>query len=252
MKTLATDLRQGPSRDSQISRATQGLRAMLLSGEFRPGERIAEIPVAARLGVSRSPLRLALEKLKHEGLVKSLQKGFTPCGFSIEDIWDAVETRGVLEGAAARLTAERHLGSAQLEPLRKINREVEVILDSNLNLFTDKYTELNRAFHAGIFGLARNQALIRMVQGINELPFASPGAVVLLYKILPASKKLIPIAQEQHHALVDAIERRQGARAENIAREHSLLTRRNLEMAISEWHIMRTIPGANLITFQQP
>src|SRR6202008_3095113 len=101
-----------PSRASQVSRATQGLRAMLLSGEFRPGERIAEIPVAAKLGVSRYPLRLALEKLEHEGLIKALPKGFVACGFSLDDIWDALETRGVLEGAAARLAAERHLSSA--------------------------------------------------------------------------------------------------------------------------------------------
>src|SRR5215469_14283794 len=96
-----------PIGTSQVSRAIQGLRAMLLSGEFRPGERIPEIPVASRLGVSRSPLRLALQRLEHEGLVKALPKGFAVCGFSVDEIWDAVETRGVLEGAAARLAAER-------------------------------------------------------------------------------------------------------------------------------------------------
>jgi GntR family transcriptional regulator, vanillate catabolism transcriptional regulator len=238
-----------PNHASQISRATQGLRAMLLSGEFRPGERIPEIPVAAKLGVSRSPLRLALERLKHEGLIKALPKGFAACGFSLEDIWDAVETRGVLEGAAARLSAERLFNSDQLEPLRKINRDVETILDSNLNLFTDKYLELNRAFHSGIVALAGNQMLQRMVDRLNDLPFTSPGAVVLLYKVLPESKKLIPIAQQQHRALLEAIGRGQGARAEGVAREHALLTRRNLELAISQWHLTRAIPGADLITF---
>jgi GntR family transcriptional regulator, vanillate catabolism transcriptional regulator len=241
-----------PSRASQVSRATQGLRAMLLSGEFSPGERIAEIPVASKLGVSRYPLRLALEKLEHEGLIKALPKGFVACGFSLDDIWDALETRGVLEGAAARLAAERHLSSGQLEPLRKINRETEAMLDVDLNVFTDRYSELNEAFHSGIVALAGNQTLKRTLERINLLPFTSPGALVLLYKYLPASKQLIPIARTQHHAIVDAIGKGQGARAESVAREHSMLTRRNCELALSDWRLMRSMPGARLITLPKP
>jgi GntR family transcriptional regulator of vanillate catabolism len=252
LAAIVVDSKRLPSRASQISRATQGLRAILLSGEFRPGERIAEIAVAAKLGVSRSPLRLALEKLKYEGLVEERRPGFAACGFSIDEIWDAIDARGVLEGAAARLAGERRLDSAQLEALRKVNREVEALLDSDLNLFTDRYTELNRAFHAGIVALADNQSLKRTIERINQLPFTSPGALVLLYRRLPASKLLIPIAQEQHHALLEAIGQGQGARAESVAREHSRLTRRNLELALSDWRLMRGIPGANLITFRKP
>ena len=225
---------------------------MLLSGEFRPGERIPEIPAAAKLGVSRSPLRLALEKLKYEGLIKSLPKGFAARGFSMEEIWDAVETRGVLEGAAARLAAEQHLTSARLEPLRKINREVQDMLHSDLNVFTDRYLELNPAFHAGIIKLAGNQMLERTIQRLMQLPFTSPGALVLLYKNIPASKELIPIAQEHHHAIVEAIAEHQSARAESLAREHARLTRRNLELALSDWRLLHAIPGAHLITFRKP
>ncbi|SRR5579871_2888666 len=245
------DPREFPLRISQVSRAVQGLRAMLLSGEFRPGERIPEIPVASKLGVSRSPLRLALEALQNEGLVKvGGAKGFVACGFSVEQIWDAIEMRGILEGAAARLAAERSPTPAQLEPLRENNREVESILNSDLNLFTDRYLELNRSFHSGITALADNQALNRALHTVNNLPFTSPGALVLLYKSIPALKELIPIARDHHKALVQAIGRSQGARAERIAREHSRLTRRNLELALSDWHLMHTIPGANLITFR--
>jgi hypothetical protein len=63
---------------SQVSRATLGLREMLLRGALRPGQRIAEIPLSSKLGVSRTPLRLAFEKLEHEGLIKALpHSGFT-------------------------------------------------------------------------------------------------------------------------------------------------------------------------------
>jgi GntR family transcriptional regulator of vanillate catabolism len=225
---------------------------MLLNGEVGPGERIAEIPVATKLGVSRFPLRLALERLKHEGLVETLPKGFAACAFTIEDIWDALETRGVLEGAAARLAAERYLNRAQLQPLRKINLEVETLVQSDLNLFTERYLDLNRAFHAGVVALSGSQTMKRTIQAINKLPFTSPGALVLLDKNVPGATELIPIALKHHHDLVEAIEQRQGARAETVAREHSGLTRRNLELALSNWHVMRSIPGAHLLTFQKP
>src|SRR5579871_1212011 len=105
--------------ESQISRATLGLREMILRGEFWPGQRIAEIPLSAKLGVSRTPLRLAFERLEHEGLLRALPRsGFTPNEFSLADIWDAIETRGVLEGAAARLAAERLKHPSQLDGLQ--------------------------------------------------------------------------------------------------------------------------------------
>src|ERR1700691_2677563 len=83
-----------PPRDSasQVARATLGLREMLLRGAFRPGQQIAEIPLSKKLGVSRTPLRLAFERLEHEGLVSALpHSGFAASEFTLTDIWDAIE-----------------------------------------------------------------------------------------------------------------------------------------------------------------
>src|ERR1700730_19353568 len=116
-----TEVGEPPDSASQVSRATLGLREMLLRGALRPGQRIAEIPLSAKLGVSRTPLRLAFEKLEYEGLIYALpHSGFAATEFSISDIWDAIETRGILEGSCARLAAERLNNPAQLEPMRKI------------------------------------------------------------------------------------------------------------------------------------
>src|SRR6202042_2625336 len=89
---------------SQTGRTLLNVREMILRGDFQPGERISELPMVARLGVSRTPIRLALDRLAHEGLLEaSPSGGFVVRAFTIEDVWDAIETRGVLEGAAARL-----------------------------------------------------------------------------------------------------------------------------------------------------
>src|SRR5437879_11434407 len=82
---------QANPMDSHSGRAVALLRELLLGGEFRPGERISELPLVERLGVSRTPIRLALEKLAQEGLLeKSPTGGFTVRAFTLSDIWDAI------------------------------------------------------------------------------------------------------------------------------------------------------------------
>jgi GntR family transcriptional regulator of vanillate catabolism len=236
-----------PDSASQVSRATLGLREMLLRGALRPGERIAEIPLSAKLGVSRTPLRLAFEKLEHEGLVKALpHTGFAASEFTLTDIWDAMETRGILEGASARLAAERLENPAQLEPLRKLNRAMEAISGLDIEGFT-QYLNLNEVFHLAIFDLAKNQTLRRAIDQIYRFPFVAPSGRVILSQSATGRHEIRVIAEEHHRALVDAIERRQGARAESVGREHSRLTRRHLEEALADRNFLETIPGARLI-----
>ena len=80
------------SRSPQLLRAVMLLRAKLLGGEFPPGERVAELTLAPLLGVSRTPLRLALGVLEHEGLLRTLPGGgFVVRDFTAADIEDAIE-----------------------------------------------------------------------------------------------------------------------------------------------------------------
>src|SRR5579863_5394440 len=89
----------GSKASSQTARAVLSLREMLVQGHFRPGERIREVPLAAELKVSRIPLHLALERLAHEGFLEIRPtRGFVVQRFSNEDIYDAIELRGLLEG----------------------------------------------------------------------------------------------------------------------------------------------------------
>src|SRR5579863_3500234 len=102
------DVKLMPTREeskasSQTARATLALREMLVQGQLRPGEKIREVPLSAELKISRIPLHLALERLANEGFLEVLPKrGFRVQRFSVEDIQDAIELRGVLEGSAAR------------------------------------------------------------------------------------------------------------------------------------------------------
>src|SRR5271155_1893119 len=114
---------------SQTARAVLSLREMLVQGHFRPGERIREVPLAAELKVSRIPLHLALERLAHEGFLEIRPtRGFVVQRFSTQDIHDAIELRGLLEGAAARLAAERFKHVSELAILQATSIEIMTLI----------------------------------------------------------------------------------------------------------------------------
>ena len=224
------------------------LREMLLKGEFAPGDRLSELALVARLNVSRTPIRLALDRLAHEGLLETAPSGgFTVCQFTLADIWDAIEMRGVLEGSAARLAAERLTDVAELSQIREYKREMDVIARHTLDTFA-RYMDLNEAFHNELVKLAKSAMLERTLGHLTSLPFASPSAMVFARSKLPRAAELMTIGQEQHHAILEAIESHQGTRAEALAREHVRLSRRNLESALlDDSNILSCVPGSSLI-----
>src|SRR5690349_23605963 len=100
---------------SQNARAFVRMRELLLRGEVARGERISELPLVARLGMSRTPIRLALERLAHIGLLEATASGgFSVRQFTLDEVRDAIEVRGVLEGTAARLASERLADAEEL------------------------------------------------------------------------------------------------------------------------------------------
>jgi GntR family transcriptional regulator, vanillate catabolism transcriptional regulator len=231
-------------------------RGMLLRGDFQAGERISELPLVARLGVSRTPIRLALDRLAHEGLLEPSPTGGFVRAFSIEDIWDAIETRGILEGAAARLAAERLERDSELDLLReyrdemdamiRINEDPDKFAEPDIDSFA-RYLDLNEMFHSEIVRLAKSSMLRRTLDQVNSVPFASPSAMLYARTKLPRAPQMFAISHEHHRAIVEAIEHKQGARAEALAREHSGMTRHNVEIALSDTSILSSVPGASLI-----
>jgi GntR family transcriptional regulator of vanillate catabolism len=240
----------GDLNSSQTARATLLLREMVIDGHFHPGERIKEIPLASSLGVSRIPLRLALERLAHEGLLEVRPtRGFVVQQFSTTDIYDAIELRGALEGTAARLAAERLRDNSNLAALREFSRRMDVLIakgDLSLASFTS-YIELNAKFHAALLDLSGSRILQRVVKQVCSLPFASPSAFLLKQHGTAGSIDPFLVALDHHHSIIDAIANREGMRAETLAREHARLARRNLHFALANREIWKTVRGANLI-----
>jgi GntR family transcriptional regulator, vanillate catabolism transcriptional regulator len=238
-----------PRGDSlQTVRATLGLRQLLFDGTIRPGERLVELSLVERLGVSRTPLKLALTTLEHEGLLETLPGGgFAVRGFTRDDVADAIELRGVLEGTAARFAAERRTTADELAGLRAITMELDAVVHDDSADALVSYTALNEQFHTELVVLARSAVLARQISRVTSLPFAAPTALLASYAQLPGWRETLIVAQHQHHALVDAIAAGHGTRAEEVAREHARLSRQNLEHLLQRRELLEQLPGAPLV-----
>lgn len=79
------------------------------------------------------------------------------------------------------------------------------------------------------------------------LPFASPSALVMAQAQDPRARQIMIVAQDQHPCIVEAVERREGARAEALMREHPRLATRNLATALRPRRVLDLVPGAPLI-----
>ena len=211
---------------------------------------IREVPLSARLKVSRTPLRLVLDRLEQEGLLRARPTGgFVAREFSVGDVRDAIELRGVLEGTAARFAAEQQVRPAAVDAMQRsadaIDRLFKRWRPGMLSFL--RYVALNAEFHTLLLEAASSPMLERSMQVVATLPFASPNAFVLTEAHGNEVRDVLSNAQAQHRAIVEAIANREGARAESVAREHSRLARTNLENALRHRRLFTQIPGASLI-----
>lgn len=238
---------RGASERSQTTKATLGLRELILAGELAPDQRVPEVGLAERLGVSRTPLRLALSTLAHEGLLRPLPGGgFVVCSFTLDDVADAIELRGALEGTAARFAAERLVSDSELELLTSVTEELDAVVAEGTPAL-ERFVELNDEFHTALVALAKSDALARAIANAVALPFASPGALVASQATLTREHEILVVAQHQHRMLVDAVRAGHGARAEEIAREHARLAKLNLDLVLASHAALERLPGAPLL-----
>ena len=141
------------------------LRQAIITGEFAPGERLMEIALANRLGVSRTPVREAIRKLELEGLVVMIpRKGAEVAKITEKDLRDVLEVRSSLEELAAELAAER-MNDEVKEKLEKALKEFEEAIESDDNA---AIADSDVDFHDVIFEATGNARLIQIINNLRE------------------------------------------------------------------------------------
>ena len=141
------------------------LRQAILRGELKPGERLMEIQLADKLGVSRTPIREAIRKLELEGLVLMIpRRGAEVAEITEKSLRDVLEVRGALEELAVELACDR-IGEDGIEQLKVVAKEFEEALKSG---DVTIYAEADVKFHDVIYLATENQRLIQLLYNLRE------------------------------------------------------------------------------------
>ena len=188
------------------------LRDGIVSGSLRAGERLNEESLAARFGVSRTPIRECLQRLETSQLVRRVPyRGVIVRGIDPQQVTEFYMLRVALDGAAARLAAQKRT-PVDVANLRWINSKMHDAARSDV-VDVDKVTEININFHEAVAKIADNHLLLNFIEHIHAWvrradhnPFEVPGR--------PES------GAAEHDRIIEAIEAGNAELSESLTQEH--------------------------------
>ena len=186
------------------------LRQAILRGELKPGERLMEIQLANKLGVSRTPIREALRKLELEGLVNMVpRKGAEVADITEKSLRDVLEVRKALEELSVQLACEE-ITEEEIEELKRVAERFKDTLDDQ---DVTKIAEADVAFHDVIYTATDNQKLILLLNNLREQMYR--------YRVEYLKKEeAYPQLIAEHEELIDNISKRNKEEATRIMCEH--------------------------------
>ncbi len=186
------------------------LRQAILKGELEPGERLMEIQLAERLGVSRTPIREAIRKLELEGLVLMIpRKGAEVARISARSLRDVLEVRRALEELAIELACQR-MTEEEIADLQTAQDDFKkAIADGDAMAIA----ETDEHYHDVIYSGTQNAKLIQMLNNLREQMYR-----YRLEYIKDADKRKILILE--HERVLKAIRERKVSEAKAAIREH--------------------------------
>jgi DNA-binding GntR family transcriptional regulator len=183
----------------------------IVTGAYRPNERLVETEIAAELGASRTPVREALVRLIKDGLAVRSRHGLMVREFTLPEVREIYEVRAALEGYAARLAAERSTPES-LEILGEtLRHHARTSRDEALD--RARVVETNADFHDAVFAASGNARMQALASGNQSYFFNIEAAAV-------TSDDALVVALDEHQLIYDAIRERDGDKAEAIVRGH--------------------------------
>jgi DNA-binding GntR family transcriptional regulator len=213
METKVQKLIDNPNLRSQTYKI---LKNMIITREILPGKKISEETLAQEIGVSRTPIREALFRLEHEGIVKIIpRRGAFVVKQSKENIIDILQVREVLEALIVRLVTPL-LEESDIRELRSCLEKLRATPEEERHVI--EYTDSELEFHDLLRKKCPNQMLRRMMEMVN----ARLQIIRLRTVVLPgrAQKTL-----DEHAAILEMIEKGNAEEAELMMRKHIISVR---------------------------
>lgn len=215
--------------------AYQALRDAVLSGEMKPGVRLNQDELAKRLGVSRAPIRDALNRLEAEGLVKTLSRagGVVVAEISEQEAADIYELRSILDSASTRLACER-MSEDDVARLREIVEETERVTKAkNLNAIVQSHAE----FHYLIYAACGNAELTRVARNLWDRSYR--------FRVMAlSSEENARRGLAQHKAILEALGARNPRRAAALAEDHNRASIQHLRTYVADLRESRSIASS--------
>jgi DNA-binding GntR family transcriptional regulator len=186
------------------------IRDAIIMGELKPGERLMEVQLAEKMGVSRTPVREAIRKLELEGLVDMLaRRGAQVADLSVKDIMDVLEVRASLDGLATALSAVR-ITPDEIKELNHVNSQfINFVEKENLQGTIKKDVE----FHDIIYRSSRNEKLIQIANNLREQIHRFR---VIYLKDFSSTKEII----KEHNDILEAIQNKNSDQSRILAQNH--------------------------------
>jgi DNA-binding GntR family transcriptional regulator len=193
-----------------VDDATQSLREAILDGRLAAGVRLRQTVLAERLGISRTPIREALTRLQHEGLVELLPRaGVRAIEFHTDEALELYDLREVIDGLAARLASSR-ADRAQLAGLERTLARMAACVERR---DANQWFRAHVAFHEAIVRAARNRPLDR-ISSVVRL------SIRQFHPLLLKTEHRLEHAYREHRSIFEAIAAHAGETAERLARLH--------------------------------
>jgi len=193
-------------------------------GVYKPGDRLVESDLAERFGVSRTPIREALQRLETQSLLTRDGRSLIVASLSHNQMSELYVVRAELEGLAARLAAQ-HATAEEVQVLRDMVEDDRNLLDDPSAL-----ARANRRFHKQIHLASHNRFLVRQLDLVHR-------SMALMATTSLAAEGRGEVAMEEHQAIVDAIANRDEGAAQKALRDHisvAFVTRLKLDAVSSD------------------
>jgi DNA-binding GntR family transcriptional regulator len=217
------------ARGNNSSKVAGILRDKILHLKLRPGEVIDEAALASELGVSRTPMREALIRLAADNLVElTPNRGARVTTINLPDIRELFEVLEVVQGITTRWAALRR-DDEEILQMRMMAREFHKHIGKNDMLAA---VQANFDLHTGIARAAKNNLFVNFYSSLLSRTFRL-GIITLTVSTQPQTERLQDYRsiETEHDELIHAIERREGEKAESLARQHA----RNFLLRVSRY-----------------
>lgn len=202
-----------------VEKVYDAVKDLAIDYRFKPGERVNEVELAARLGVSRTPVREALNRLSRDGFMNFVpNRGFYARDITPEGVQELYELRAAIERAAFRLACERGT-DAEIAQIIAIWQTNSALGNGDADPEPDwgKVAEADEAFHLGIVKLAKNERMLHALEMVNSL-------IRFFRRIDLESFRRRGRTYEEHAAVIDCLKRRDGERGGEILERHITLS----------------------------